>query len=137
MHQQDDDTANGGTLVWTTASSPNGAINASYGAGTTAARLSTTFVEKKSVAYVIIIDDNATLLLKEQPVITPREMINIAKFINMVNNYLVAAVSRINLVVNWQALIQSLKIEKHFVAMPGADAYDLDSDTLFVFVTSR
>lgn len=94
-------------------------------------------VPKTSVVYVIVFADNSTLMMQEQPVITPREMINIAKFINMVSNYCVAGIGGQSFDVKWSDLIMSLKIDKHFIAGPQHSAYDTTTDVLYVFLHDK
>ena len=94
-------------------------------------------VPKTSVVYVVVFPDGSTLQLQEQSVITPREMINIAKFINMVTNYCVAGIAGQAFDVQWSDLIVSLKIDKHFVAGPQHQNYDTSTDVLYVFLMDK
>jgi hypothetical protein len=92
---------------------------------------------KTSVVYVVVFDDGSTLQLQEQSIITPREMINIAKFINMVTNYCVAGIAGQSFDVKWSDLVMSLKIDKHFVSGPRHANYDTSTDVLYVFLMDK
>lgn len=64
-----------------------------------------------SVMYLIVFSDNSCLELQEQNPITPREMIGLCKFINMVQ-----LVSQSSMEVNWEELMYDLCISRHFVS---------------------
>jgi len=107
-------------------------INGGLNSQMTAAVLLTPTV-KNNVKYVIVPEDGSPCLeLEEQKTITPREMIGISKFINMVNNMISADFV---LFVNWTSLIKNLGIERHFVqGLPNMPSYDQDNDTLYLFL---
>lgn len=63
------------------------------------------------IKYVIIQQNGDMLELVEKKSITPREMIGISKFLNMVT---IAITPGAGMRVNWTALIRTLKIENHF-----------------------
>lgn len=64
-----------------------------------------------SVMYLLVFSDNSCLELQEQNPITPREMIGLCKFINMVQ-----FVSQSSMEVNWEELMYDLGISRHFVS---------------------
>lgn len=86
---------------------------------------------KKKVRYVIVKDNLDTLELKEQPTITPHEMIGISKFVAMVSTYttliLGQAVISYNFNISWSEIISNLGIEKHFVPGQTLSQYDNDN----------
>lgn len=91
---------------------------------------STKGVKKSKVRYVIVKQDNTTLELREQPTMTPQEMIGITKFISLVSTYttliLGEAIVEYNFHIRWSELIESLGISKHFV--PGLAPAEYDND---------
>jgi hypothetical protein len=115
---------------------PGGAIGQSMGggiAGSVSMKLALIMTTIKSdVCYVIVPDDGPCLELQEQKIITPREMIGIAKFINMVNCMVATDFA---LGVNWSNLVVNLGISKHFVPGKANMAeYDEDTDILYLFL---
>lgn len=94
-------------------------------------------MNKSKLRYVIIKEDSTSLELKEQPTISPREMIGLTKFINLVATYSLAIKGDFsgayNLNICWSELIKDLQIDKHFV--PGSvSSYNTTSDTLDVIL---
>jgi len=87
---------------------------------------------KSDVRYVIVPEDGPCLELEEQKIITPREMIGISKFINVVNCMIA---SDFALGVNWSELIKKLGITKHFITgKQDVAQYDDDTDILYLFL---
>ena len=64
-----------------------------------------------SVMYLVVLQDNSCLELQEQNPITPREMIGLCKFINVVQ-----LSSQSSIEVNWEELICVLNISRHFIS---------------------
>jgi hypothetical protein len=82
--------------------------------GTNGASITATISQKvpiTSVMYLLVFSDNSCLELQEQNPITPREMIGLCKFINMVQ-----FVSQSSMEVNWEELMYDLGISRHFVS---------------------
>jgi hypothetical protein len=150
MHQKQDDSdttitnssigigaisSPGNSLQWTTSSGNQtltGAIS-SHG-------INFNFLKqepKTSVEYVVVLRDNTTLVLQEQQVISPREMIGIAKFVNIVTGYCLASVVGQVVEISWSDLISSLKIDKHFVPGPSKSTYDTTGEVLHIFLDDK
>lgn len=70
------------------------------------------------VRYVIVQNDGACIELAEDPMITPREMIGISKFIAVVNlvQQTTTTPSQGSVEIYWSELVESLRIERHFAA---------------------
>jgi len=87
---------------------------------------------KTDVRYVIVPEDGPCLELEEQKIITPREMIGISKFINMVNCMIATDFA---LAVKWTELMLNLGISKHFVTgKANMSMYDDDTEVLYLFL---
>lgn len=86
---------------------------------------------KTKVRYVIVQADLSTLELKEQPTITPQEMIGLSKFLGLVSTYTVLilgqAVINYNFNIKWSDIIANLGIQQHFVAGQALLHYDNDN----------
>lgn len=116
----------GGTIVW-----PNTPINNSwpFPVGNPGNSGALTIPQAKyKVQYIIELTDGNTLELKEQQLITPREMIGLCKFINMVS-----IVQQSSIKVMWSDLITELAIDRHFVSGVAVSSY-IDADTQYVFL---
>jgi hypothetical protein len=70
-------------------------------------------VVKSDIRYVIVNEDGTTLELAEQAMMTPREMLNLCKFISMVQ---MSECEAQPLVIKWSQLIEKLNIGRHFKA---------------------
>jgi hypothetical protein len=95
-------------------------------------------LEKTKVRYVIIKKGGSTLELQEQDAITPRELIGLAKLMNMVSTFTTVVLGTVgggyNFHIVWSKLISQLGIEKHFVdGLPVGD-YNNDDEVLDVFL---
>jgi hypothetical protein len=101
-----------------------------FAVGTASTNSSVTFglPAKYKVQYIIELTDGQTLQLKEQPFITPREMIGLCKLINMVS-----IATQVGLKVMWSDLITELAIDRHFVSGSSRNSYT-DADTQYVFL---
>src|SRR5271167_4523781 len=88
---------------------------------------------KTIVQYVIVPDDGSPCLeLCEQQVITPREIIGIAKFINTINTMIAVDFS---LKINWSELMQNLLISRHFKeGHANMHLYDNETEVLYIFL---
>jgi hypothetical protein len=92
---------------------------------------------KTNISYVIVTDDSSTLELAEQNPITPKEMIGITKFVNTVAAYMavVVAAPRPGVVdISWTDLMDNLGIRRHFTLGPAKDQYDINGDTIYIFL---
>lgn len=83
---------------------------------------------KEDVEYIIVRDDGTTLVLDEQDTITPREMIGIAKFLQIVQSV------QPGVSIAWSSLIEILNIERHFMPAGDSDELLLDSSVFYVFL---
>ncbi len=89
---------------------------------------------KTMIQYVIVPADDITpcLELCEQQVITPREIIGIAKFISTVNTMIATGFA---LKTNWSELVKNLGITRHF-KQGHIDMFQYDNSTevLYLFL---
>ncbi len=86
---------------------------------------------KTSVCYVVVLEDGSCLELDEQQVMTPREMLNLCKFVNLVSG----AVTAPDLFLNWSEIIKNLGIRRHFKdGLDDYTAYPDDSDVLYIYL---
>ena len=88
------------------------------------------------IRYVIVQNDGACIELAEDPMITPREMIGISKFIAVVNLVQQAthAPSQGSVEIYWSELVESLRIERHFVANGLTVSSYNSSNTMHIFL---
>ena len=94
--------------------------------------------EKTKVRYVIVKTDGSSLELKEQPQITPREMIGLSQLMSLISVYMATAVlgnpyQDYNFTIKWSELIKNLSIEKHFIGGRPAHNYN-DVEVLDIFL---
>ena len=147
MHQKQDDSdititnssigSGGSSLQWTT-STGNQAVTSVSAVSSHGINFNFLKQEPKtSVEYVVVLRDNTTLVLQEQQIISPREMIGIAKFVNTVTGYCLASVVGQVVDISWSDLISSLKIDKHFIPGPSKSSYDTTGEVLHIFLEDK
>jgi len=94
-------------------------------------------IVKDRIRIIIQKADGSQLVLEEQSVVTPQEMVGLSKFfmlMSCVNQVYTAAGSGYNIKINWSELIKTLSIERHFVAplsTSGVSATNVLDITLF------
>lgn len=93
---------------------------------------------KSKLRYVIIKQDGSTLEMREQPSITPREMIGICKLMSLIATYVGVVLGDVqgvyNVNISWSKLIKELAIEKHFVEGMLPHSYNQDDEVLDIFL---
>ena len=91
-------------------------------------------IAKDDIQYIVVLKDGHCIELVEQQTMTPREMLNIAKFISMVGQVLTVA-PHTNIKVQWSDLIDNLGINNHFEdGFPDTKQYKLDMGIQYVFL---
>ncbi len=86
---------------------------------------------KTDVEYIVVPETGDCLEMWEQTPITPREIIGLAKFVNMVTMYM----NSTNIKMKWSEVIESLGIERHFTpGLSNMHQYNMDTETLYVFL---
>jgi len=89
---------------------------------------------KTDVLYIIVARDGATLEFSPTSPITPREMINICIFFNVVTGVIVTALGGAAMGIKWSDLIRSLQIDNHFTPGKVESFYDSSGDVLHVLL---
>jgi hypothetical protein len=112
-----------GNLNWpnTNLTFTSGGAGGTYTAGQGVSFANTT--PKSDVQYIIVTGDGDCLEMVEQSTVSPREMIGICKFINIVTQAQVD-----NLCIVWSDMITNLGIDRHF-KNAGLTETDYDDDT--------
>ncbi len=88
------------------------------------------------IRYVIVQNDGACVELAEDPMITPREMIGISKFIAVVNliQQATSSNSKNSVEIYWSELVDSLNIDRHFASNGLTVSSYNTPDTLHIFL---
>lgn len=88
------------------------------------------------IRYVIVQNDGTCVELAEDPMITPREMIGISKFIAVVNLIQQATLSnsKNSVEIYWSELVDSLNIDRHFASNGLTVSSYNTPDTLHIFL---
>lgn len=90
-----------------------------------------TLPAKYKVEYIIEMLDGGMLEMREQKFITPREMVGLCKFINMVSASIHSGIK-----IMWSDLITELAIDRHFVSGKNRASYS-DIHTQYVFLIDQ